>query len=59
MAFTFSRIRSRYTAIGFLVLVPVMTYYVLKTNEPKIILVILIPLYLVLARSFWAYSNRA
>jgi hypothetical protein len=38
-----------YQAVGFLVLVPVMTYEVFKMHIPKIVLLVCIPAYCVLA----------
>ena len=53
MAGVFGRVLSLYYAVAFIVLIPAMTYEVLKERWPKTILVIRIPAYALLSWSFY------
>jgi hypothetical protein len=47
-----------YQAVGFVVLVPVMTYEVFKMRIPKVVLLVCIPAYCVLAvGSYQIFKN--
>jgi hypothetical protein len=52
MAGVFARALYLYYAVVFIVLIPAMTYEVLKERWPKIILIICIPAYALLSWSF-------
>jgi hypothetical protein len=47
-----------YQAVGFVVLVPVMTYEVFKMHIPKIVLLVCIPAYCVLAIGSYQLFNN-
>jgi hypothetical protein len=43
-----------YCAIGFVILIPVMSYHIISEGQPKKILLFVIPTYILLAWSFFA-----
>jgi hypothetical protein len=58
MTSTFRRMHYRLGSIGFLILIPVMTFYVIRAHVSMVVLAICIPVYVLLSRSFYSLSKR-
>ncbi|MDP9162083.1 MAG: hypothetical protein M3O09_17890 [Acidobacteriota bacterium] len=43
-----------YLSVAFIALIPIMSYHVVRENQPKKILLLVIPCYVLLAWSFYA-----